>query len=139
MPRILDTLLETPPRVFTIQTRGALILHDLERLRALSRRTTLRVSFPSRQTGRTFAVFTSLTARVSKNGLMLSKCCGTRALKPTQPWPPLLACDPEVMARAALEASNRDLIGDPLHIRATKRHGATTRAGCVQDQCNPSP
>lgn len=40
---------------------------------------------------------------------------------------PLLPCDPEELARAALEASHRDLIGDPLHIRATKRHGATTR------------
>jgi hypothetical protein len=41
---------------------------------------------------------------------------------------PLLPCDPEALARAAIEASGRDLIGDPLHIRAVKRHGATTRA-----------
>jgi hypothetical protein len=40
---------------------------------------------------------------------------------------PLLPCDPEVLARAALDASGHDLIGDPLHIRATKPHGATTR------------
>src|SRR5580700_618708 len=45
MPRILDALLEAPPRVFTIQTRGPLILRDLDRLRALSHRTVLRVSF----------------------------------------------------------------------------------------------
>ncbi len=45
MPRILDVLLDAPPRVFTIQTRGPLILRDIERLRALSRCTTLRVSF----------------------------------------------------------------------------------------------
>jgi len=45
MPRILDVLLEAPPRVFVIQTRGPMILRDLEQLRALARRTTLRVSF----------------------------------------------------------------------------------------------
>src|SRR5579862_2364836 len=45
LPRILDVLIETPPRVFVMQTRGPLILRDLERLRALSRVTTLRVSF----------------------------------------------------------------------------------------------
>ena len=38
-------MLETPPRVFVLQTRGPLILRDLDRLRALARRTTLRVSF----------------------------------------------------------------------------------------------
>ena len=32
MPRILDALLEAPPRVFTIQTRGPLILRDLDLL-----------------------------------------------------------------------------------------------------------
>ncbi len=41
MPRILDALLEAPPRVFVLQTRGPLILRDLERLRALAQRTTL--------------------------------------------------------------------------------------------------
>ena len=40
---------------------------------------------------------------------------------------PLLPCDPDALARAALAASGRDLIGDPLHVRSVKRHGATTR------------
>ncbi len=40
---------------------------------------------------------------------------------------PLLPCDPEELVRLAIEASGRDLIGDPLHVRAVKRHGATTR------------
>src|SRR5580693_4638256 len=45
MPRILDALLEAPPRVFTIQTRGPLILRDVDQLLRLSRLTTVRVSF----------------------------------------------------------------------------------------------
>jgi hypothetical protein len=38
-----------------------------------------------------------------------------------------LPCDPEELAFAALDASGRDLIGDPLHIRSSKPRGATTR------------
>src|ERR1700692_1109218 len=30
MPRIVDALMEAPPRVFTIQTRGPLVLRDLD-------------------------------------------------------------------------------------------------------------
>ncbi len=37
MPRILDALIASPPRVFAIQTRGPLVLRDIDRLRALSR------------------------------------------------------------------------------------------------------
>jgi DNA repair photolyase len=40
---------------------------------------------------------------------------------------PILPCDPEEFAAIALSATDRDLIGDPLHIRATKSNGATTR------------
>ena len=45
MPRILDALMERRRECFVLQTRGPLILRDLERLRALAQRTTLRVSF----------------------------------------------------------------------------------------------
>jgi DNA repair photolyase len=132
MPRILDALLETPPRVFTIQTRGPLILRDLDRLRTLSLRTTLRVSF------------SITTNREDVRRLYEPHCASfeerldvVRALREAEietyaTLAPLLACDPEVLARAALEASHNHLIGDPLHIRATKRHGATTRAAAFQ-------
>ena len=40
---------------------------------------------------------------------------------------PLLPCDPENLARLACEATEGDLVGDPLHVRATKKQGATTR------------
>src|SRR5262245_2143097 len=45
MPRLLDALLNRPPRVFVIQTRGPLILRDLDKLADLAGRTTLRISF----------------------------------------------------------------------------------------------
>ncbi len=127
MPRILDALMEAPPRVFTIQTRGPLILRDLKRLRALAGILTLRVSF------------SITTNREDVRRLYEPHCAGfeerlavVRALRDAgietyATLAPLLPCDPDVLARAAIEATGRDLIGDPLHIRATKRHGATTR------------
>lgn len=45
MPRVIAALFSALPRVFAIQTRGPLILRDLDLLKELSRRTTLRVSF----------------------------------------------------------------------------------------------
>ena len=40
---------------------------------------------------------------------------------------PLLPCDPEALASLALDATASILIGDPLHVRAVKSSGATTR------------
>jgi DNA repair photolyase len=40
---------------------------------------------------------------------------------------PLLPCDPERLAAAAIDATGRDLIGDPLHVRASKPRGAQSR------------
>ncbi len=48
---------------------------------------------------------------------------------------PLLPCDPEALARAALEATGRDLIGDPLHVRAVKPQRRDDARGGVEDQC----
>jgi DNA repair photolyase len=39
---------------------------------------------------------------------------------------PLLPCDPERLLMRAIESTQRDVIGDPLHVRAAKAHGATT-------------
>jgi DNA repair photolyase len=102
-------------------------LRDIERLRALAGRTTLRVSF-------------SITTNREEIRRLYEPHCASfderievvRALREAgietyATLAPLLPCDPEVLAEAAIEATRRDLIGDPLHIRATKRHGATTR------------
>jgi DNA repair photolyase len=127
MPRILDALVEAPPRVFTIQTRGTLILRDLDRLKVLARCTRLRVSF------------SMTTNREDIRRLYEPRCAGfeerldvvrtlrEEGIEAYATLAPLLPCDPEELAGAALDASRRHLIGDPLHLRETKRHGATTR------------
>jgi DNA repair photolyase len=127
MPGILEAVLCAPPRVFVLQTRGPLILRDVDQLRALARRTTLRVSF------------SITTDREDVRRLYEPHCAAfaerldtVRALREAgietyATLAPLLPCDPEALTRAAIEATGRDLIGDPLHVRAVKRNGATTR------------
>src|SRR5882724_10317552 len=128
MPWLLDELLAHPPAVFVIQTRGALILRDLRRLKELSCVTTLRVSF-------------SLTTNREEIRKLYEPHCGSivqrletiRELRAAgidtfATLAPLLPCDPEELAGLALEATDRDIIGDALHIRSVKPNGATTRA-----------
>ena len=127
MPRILDTLIETPPRVFTIQTRGPLILRDLDRLRALSDILTLRVSFSITTNREDVRRLYEPHCASFEERLEVVRALRDAGIETYATLAPLLPCDPEVLARAAIDATQRDLIGDPLHIRATKRHGATTR------------
>ena len=127
MPRILEVLLEAPPRVFVLQTRGPLILHDLEQLRALAQCTTLRVSF-SITTNREEIrrLYEPHCAPIAER-LDAIRTLRDAGIETYATLAPLLPCDPEELAFAALEASGRDLIGDPLHIRTTKPRGGTTR------------
>jgi DNA repair photolyase len=127
MPPILDELLARPPRIFVIQTRGILVLRDLPRLVELSRRTSLRVSY-------------SITTNRDEVRKLYEPHCATiherietvRRLRDAgittyATLAPLLPCDPEELAALALDATFSDIIGDPLHIRSVKPHGATTR------------
>ena len=66
-------------------------------------------------------------SRRLKSGLETVRALREAGIETYATLAPLLPCDPEELARAAIEASGRDLIGDPLHVRAVKPHGATTR------------
>ena len=127
MPLVLDELLRQPPNIFVIQTRSPLIVRDLSPLVELSHRITLRVSF-------------SLTTnREDVRKLYEPHCatiaCRLRAIRQLRQagiatfatLAPILPCDPEQLAAMALDATVEDIIGDPLHIRALKPRGATTR------------
>ena len=129
MPRILDALIEAgaPPRVFVLQTRGPLILRDLERLRTLAQHTTLRVSF-SITTNRDDVrkLYEPHCAPIAER-LDVIRTLRDAGIETYATLAPLLPCDPEELAICAMDASGRDLIGDPLHIRSAKPRGATTR------------
>jgi DNA repair photolyase len=132
MPRILDELLSRPPKVFVIQTRGPLIVRDVAKLVELSRLTALRVSFS----------LTTNRERVRK--LYEPRCatldCRLRAIRALRAagivtfatLAPLLPCDPEQLAEIALESTDQDIIGDPLHVRSVKPRGATTREAAAR-------
>ncbi len=110
-----------------IQTRGPLIVRDLARLVELSHRTTLRVSF------------SITTNREAVRKLYEPHCatidCRWTAIRELRragittfaTLAPILPCDPEELADAAIEATDQNIIGDPLHIRSVKPRGATTR------------
>lgn len=131
MPRILDELSLRPPNIFVIQTRGPLIVRDIARLVELSSRTTLRVSF------------SITTNREDVRKLYEPHCatldCRLKTIRELRQagiatfatLAPMLPCDPEELAAIALEATGQDIIGDPLHIRSVKPHGATTREAAL--------
>jgi DNA repair photolyase len=127
MPRVLEELTARPPRICVIQTRGPLIVRDLEQLLELSRRTTLRVSF-SLTTNRE-------SVRKLYEPLCATLDCRLKAIRELREagittfatLAPLLPCDPEELAAIALAETDNDIIGDPLHVRSIKPRGATTR------------
>ena len=128
MPAILEALLDRPPSIFVVQTRGPLILRDLLLLRALAARTKVRVSFSlttaDEQVRRWFEPHCApLEARLAAIRELRRNEIDTFAT-----LAPLLPGDVEALASAALDATANDIIGDPLHVRAVKRTGATTRA-----------
>jgi DNA repair photolyase len=127
MPRLLDALIERPPRVFTLQTRSPLILRDVDRIAALAARCTVRVSFSlttNREDIRRLYEPRCATFEKRLDAMVRLRASGIETFATLAP---LLPADLEVLAQAAIEATGRDLIGDPLHVRAVKRRGATTR------------
>ena len=131
MPAILDALIESPPRVFALQTRGPLVLRDIRKLQELARRTTLRVSFSittNREDVRKY--YEPLCAPIPDR-LGAMRRLRDAGIETYATLAPLLPCDPEELARIAIEATGRDLIGDPFHVRRVKTRGATTREAAL--------
>ncbi len=131
MPALLDAVIDRPPRVFAIQTRGVLILRDLPRLMELARRTTLRVSFSiTTDCDDVRSLYephcASIECRVEAVRRLRSAGITTFAT-----LAPILPCDPENLAALAVEATDQNIIGDALHVRAVKPRGATTRGAAV--------
>jgi DNA repair photolyase len=127
MPRILDAAIDLPPRIFVLQTRGPLILRDLDRLCRLGARTTVRVSFSIPTNREDILRLYEPHCPAFWERLETIRVLRRAGIETYATLAPLMPCDPETLARAAIEATGRDLIGDPLHVRSTKPHGATTR------------
>jgi DNA repair photolyase len=132
MPRVLEALMVSPPRVFTIQTRGPMILRDLDRLRSLAQRTTLRVSFSITTNREDMRRLYEPHCAAIEERLAVIRTLRDAGIEVYATLAPLLPCDPEELVKLAIDATDRDVIGDPLHVRAVKRHGATTREAAVR-------
>ena len=132
MPELLETLIRKPPRVFVLQTRGPLILRDVNQLKVLAAKTRLRVSF-SLTTNRDEVrkcyepLCASVDDRLATLGALRETGIPTYAT-----LAPLLPCDPSELARLALAFTHQDIIGDPFHVQAIKRRGATTRSEALR-------
>jgi len=127
MPRLLDQVIEHPPAVFTIQTRGPLIIRDLPQLIELSRRTDLRVSF-SITTNREDVrkLYEPHCAPIAER-IEAIRCLRDASIRTFATLAPILPCDPEELAALAVGATDQNIIGDALHVRSVKPRGATTR------------
>jgi DNA repair photolyase len=128
MPEVLRALADRPPRRFVLQTRGPLIVRDLDLLLRLARVTPVCVSFSlttNREEIRRW--YEPHTAPFAERLRVMGEL-RRAGLRVFATLAPLLPCDPEQLAQAALEASAEPLIADPLHVRDTKPQGATTRA-----------
>jgi DNA repair photolyase len=131
MPRVLDALIEQPPRVLAIQTRGPLILRDLAQLEALARRTRLRVSF-SITTDREDVrkLYEPLCAPIHER-LTTVRRLREAGIETYATLAPLLPCDPEALVDMALDVTDQAIIADPFHVRSVKTTGATTRPAAL--------
>ena len=132
MPAILEALLERPPRVFVLQTRGPAILRDLPLIQELSRRTRVRVSF-SITTDREDVrrIYEPHCASIEERFATVA-ALRRAGIDTFATLAPLLPCDPERLIQRAIEATDCGIIADPFHVRATKLRGATTREAAVR-------
>ena len=132
MPALLDGAADCPPRIFVIQTRGPSILRDLDLLTRLAARTKLRVSFSLTTNREAVRKLYEPHCATFDERLAAIRALRAAGIETYATLAPLLPCDPETLVNAALDATDRDIIGDPLHIRATKRRGATTREAALE-------
>jgi DNA repair photolyase len=127
MPPLLDALIDRPPRVFALQTRGPLVLRDIARLQLLAQRTTVRVSFSISTDLETVRRWYEPHCAPIHERLGIVRSLRATGIAAYATLAPLLPCNPETLIDLALDASERDIIADPFHVRAVKKHGATTR------------
>ena len=127
MPGILEAVAASPPQVFVIQTRGPLILRDLD----LLHRIPVRVSFSvTTDDDRVRQVFEPHCASIDERFETI-RALRAAGIEVFATLAPLLPCNPKVLAERAIRATGRTLIADPFHVRALKPAGATTRGAAI--------
>jgi len=131
MPPLLEAVADHPPRVFVIQTRGTLILRDIDLLRAAAKQTIIRVSF-SITTDRddVRGVFEPHCAPIAERWQTV-EALQAAGIETSVAIAPILPSNPEALIERAVNCSAGPIVSDPLHVRAVKRSGATTREAAI--------
>jgi len=127
MPDILRAIASGPSGVrFVIQTRGPMILRDLDLL------TGLRVGF-SVTTDRDDVrrIFEPHCAPIEERWRVI-RTLRDSGVAVFVTLAPILPCDPEALVARALEETNGAVVADPFHVREVKKSGATTRHAAVE-------
>jgi DNA repair photolyase len=132
MPAVLSAILGRPPLVLAIQTRGTLIMRDVSILREVAAVTRLRISFSLTTDRDDVRKRYEPHCESISDRLKVIEGLVANGLEVYATLAPLLPCNPEELARMAVGATGRDLIGDPFHVRSTKPRGATTRSAAVR-------
>lgn len=131
MRGILKALLDRPPSAFVLQTRGALILRDLDLLLNLSQVTKLAVSYSITTDRDEIRMLyephcDSIEERLRTISVLVDAGVAVHCT-----LAPILPCTPERLANIALGCSRLAVVADPLHTRAGKPTGAVTRPEAV--------
>jgi len=123
MPEILKAVASSPPRVFVIQTRGPLILRDLDLLRAAKARVSFSITTDREDVRR---IFEPHCASIDERWRTIA-ALRSGGIPVTATLAPILPCNPERLIHRALEETEGPIVADPCHVRAVKKSGATTR------------
>jgi len=131
MPGILEAVIASPPKVFVIQTRGPLILRDIDLLSTLNTRTILRVSFSVTTNQEDIRrIFEPHCAPIGER-LRVLRVLSEAGIATSVALAPILPCDPDELVELAINCSTGPLIADPFDVRSVKRSGATTRTAAA--------
>jgi DNA repair photolyase len=123
MPEILRAVGESRPRAFVIQTRGPLVLRDIGLLKAAGAHVSFSVTTNRDEVRR---IFEPHCAPIEERWRTIA-ALRDAGVSVTTTLAPVLPCDPEELVARALRETEGAVIGDPFHVRAVKRSGATTR------------
>jgi DNA repair photolyase len=133
MPDLLESLYFHPPKVFVLQTRGAMILRDARLLLTLAERTTVRISFSITTNDDRIRKIFEPRCEPIPDRLAALRALREMGLDAHATIAPILPCEPPDLARLIVDATGAaTVIGDPLHVRQTKPRGATTRDAALK-------
>jgi DNA repair photolyase len=127
MPGILRAVADSPVRAFVIQTRGPLILRDLDLLKAAGAKVSFSVTTDREDVRH---IFEPHCAPIEERWRTIA-ALRSAGIPVAATLAPLLPCDPDALMARALEATRGPVVADPFHVRAVKRSGATTRDAAI--------